>query len=187
MAADAYTQIVFSVDAPFSEVVRKMDSEQSLAQVLLSQDIELVEYEVTKRSFSPKTRTLDAQLRIKALAPRFSSSHGEISQTVQLGANQATLELYLVEPLGPLAEHRYTLDFAAKEEQTTVTVGLYSRVFVPRRRLCCVQRLVNRIARRRAAGEVQWAVFELQQAITTIISEDRPADAKSILLSDIGQ
>lgn len=181
--ADGRTRIAFSVDAPFSEVVRKMDSEQSLAEVLSSQNIELVQYEMTERTFSPKTQTLDGQLQIRAFAPRFSSSHGTIGQTVRLGANQARLEFVLLEPLGQLAEHHYTVDFATKEEQTTVTIGLYSRVFVPRRRLCRVQRLVDRIARRRVAGEVQWAVAELQQAITTIVSKDRPADAKSILLN----
>jgi hypothetical protein len=181
-AAEAYTQVAFSVDEPFSEVVSKMDSEQSLTRVLLSQNIRLVEFEVTKRSFNPETRTLDGELRIEAFAPRISCSLGEISQTVQLGVNQAKLELFLLAPLGQLAEHRYTVDFVAQDEQTTVTIGLYSRVFVPQRRLCRVQRLVNRIARRRVNSEVQWAVAELRQSISTIVSEDRPADAKSMLL-----
>jgi hypothetical protein len=182
MGADGRRQLTFSVDAPFPEVVRKMDTEQSLARVLLSQGIEILDYEVTDRGFSLKRRTLDARIRIKGRVPRFSRSPAAIEQTVQLGPEHAKLEFVLLEPLEQLAEQHYIINFAAQDERTTITIAIYSRVFVQQRRLRCVRRLINRVAHRRVAEELQRAIVDLRQSISQVVSEDRPPDAKSILL-----
>ncbi len=182
MGADGRTKLTFSVDAPFSEVVRKMDTEGSLSRVLQSQSIQLLDYEVADRGFSFQTRTLNAQIDIEGLVPRFSRSPADIRQTAELGTSRAKLEFTLLKPLGQLAEQHYVLEFAAEDERTTISMEVYSRVFVPQRRLRCVRRLINRVARRRVAAELQQAVVDLRGAISLIVSEDRPPDAKSILL-----
>ena len=182
VAVDGRTRVEFSVDAPFSEVVYKFDCEVSLRRVLLSQDIELMDYKLTQRRFNLKTQTLDAELRIQCLVWRFSSTPSKIKQVVQLGTNHARLEFILIEPVGQLAEQHYTIDFTAEEKRTKIQIEIYTRVFVPQRRLCCVQRLVNRIAHRRVAQELCRAIDNLHWEMVQIISEDRPADAKSILV-----
>jgi hypothetical protein len=182
MGADGRTKLTFSVDAPFSEVVRKMDTEGSLARVLLSQGIQLLDFEVADRGFSFQTRTLNAQIDIEGLVPRFSRSPADIRQTTQLGTSRAKLEFLLLEPIGQLAEQHYVLEFTAEDERTTISMEIYSRVFVPQRRLRCVRRLINRVARRRVAAELQQAIVDLRETISQVVSEDRPADAKSILL-----
>ena len=182
VAVDGRTQVEFSVDAPFSKVVYKFDTEASLRRVLLSQDIELMDYKLTQRRLNLKTQTLDAELRIQGLVWRFSPTPGKIKQAVQLGTSHARLEFILLEPVGQLAEQHYTIDFTVEEKRTKIQIEIYTRVFVPQRRLRFVQRLVNRIARRRVAQELCRAIDNLRWEMAQIISEDRPTDAKSILV-----
>ena len=182
MGADGRRQLTFSVDVCLSEVVRKLDTEQSLARVLLSQGIEVLDYEVTDRRFNFKTRSLDARIQIKGLVPRFSRSPADIEQTVQLGAAHAELEFVLLKPLGELAKQHYIINFAAQDKRTTITIEIYSKAFVPQRRLRCVQRVINRVAHRRVAEELRRAIVDLRQEISQVVSEDRLPDAKSILL-----
>ena len=175
------TQTTFLADVPFSEVIHKLDTMESLGRALGSQGINLLDYELTKRKFDIWTQTLEAEANIESRVPRISPAVGYIRQVTKIGLNRATIEFTLQAPLGLLAEQHYVLEFEAKEKQTQIGIQMYTKINVPHSRLRVVRCLINRIARRRLPKEISRNRANLKWAITEIVTEERPKDAESIL------
>jgi len=180
-SVEGRTQTTFLVDVPFSKVVHKLDTMESLGRALGSQGIHLLGYDLTKRKFDLWTQTLDAEANIESRVPRISPAVGYIRQVTQIGLGCATIEFTLQTPLGLLAEQHYVLEFEAQEEQTQIRIQMYTKVNVPWSRLRVVRCLINRIARRRLPKEISRNRASLKWEITQIVTEDRPKDAESIL------
>lgn len=178
---EGQTQATFVVDVPFSKVVHRMDTMESLQRALRSQGINLQDHKLTKREFDLWTQTVDAEANIKSRVPRISTSVAGIRQTMQVGLSRATIEFALQEPIGLVAEQHYVLEFEAQEKQTQIRIQMYTKVNVPWSRLRSVRRLINRIAHRRLANEICRNRASLKREITEIVTEERPKDAQSIL------
>lgn len=175
------TQTTFVVDTPFSDVIHRMDTMESLRRSLKSQGIDLLSCEQTKRKLDLWTQAVNAEANIESRVPRISPNIGYIRQVTKIGLTRATIDFTLRAPLGLLVEQHYELEFEAQEKQTQVSIQIYTKVNLPWSRLRSVRRLINRIARRRLSRELCQNRTSLKWEITDIVTKDRPENAQSIL------
>lgn len=175
------TETTFVVDVPFSTVVHRMDTMESLRQALKSQGIDTLGYDLTKRKLDLWTQAVKAEASIKSRVPRISPNVAYIRQVTQIGLTRATIDFTLQAPIGLLAEQHYALQFKAQEKQTHIRIQMYTKINVPWSRSRVARRLVNRIARRRLPKEICRNRERLKWEITEIVTNDRPKDAQSIL------
>lgn len=180
-AADGSLRMTFRIDEPFSELARKLNSEESLRRAFKSQGIELLTFERTKRGFSILPPSVHADFKIDARACRFSDSPSQIIQTVEVGVAKARLHFELAQPVGPIASQRYTVNFAALEQQTEVVIEIYSRVDVRRQRLHFIQRAVTRIVRQRILAQLAVMMVDLRCELQAIAAGQLPRGSKSLL------
>ncbi len=172
----------FSVNVPLADVARRLDSMESLRRLFQSQDIEVLDYKLTNRKLEFWKGTIAAQARIEGLAPRLSCRRCEIEQTAEMSLKRAALAFKLVQPVGQLAAQRYRVEMTAHGKQTKITLQLYSRVYTPQSRLCCIQRLIYRVAYRRLLNEQYRYLAALSREVRAISAQPRPAGARSLII-----
>ena len=154
--------------------------------MLQSQGIELLAFERISRRFSLMPATVDAKFMIDMQARRFSDSTGQILQAASVGVAKARLQFELVQPVGRLALQRYTVDLISRSGATEVEIEIYSRVFVPCRRVRFIQQMVCRITRQRILDELRMAIRDFSRELQAIASEKLPVGSTSLLFAAAG-